>query len=246
MTNKLLSIIVPVYNEAKTLSEIINKLLILKLPANYQKEIIILDDCSKDHSEAIANSLVKLHPEISLYKNAANLGKSQTVKHGIMHSKGDFVIIQDADLEYFPSEIPLLLQLALDQQLDVVYGNRFGKKNTVIYWKNYWGNKMISLFSNLFTYPRLKIYIPDMEVCYKLISGEIARTLAPQIVSQTNFGFEPEITAKLSRYLQNEKHLHFAITPISYQPRTVAEGKHMKAFRDGFKAVGEIIRFNLL
>ena len=132
-----------------------------------------------------------------------------------------------------------------NKKLDVVYGNRFGKKNKVIYWQNYFGNKSLSIFSNLFTYPRIKTWIPDMEVCYKLINGNAARRIAEQIVSKSTFGLEPEITAKLSRYKVNKKHLKFGVVPISYYPRTLAEGKKMHAIKDGIKALKEILRFNL-
>lgn len=242
---KTLSFIIPAYNEEKTLEVLINKVLEAPLPANVEKEIIIVNDCSKDSTGKIIDELGKKYKSIKPLHNEKNMGKSQTVRKGILNSTGEYIIIQDADLEYEPNEIQDLVKAVEDKSLDVVYGNRFGKKNKVIYFQNYAGNKFLSLVSNVFTYPRIKTWIPDMEVCYKLIKGDVARSLAEGLTARSNFGFEPEITAKLSKYKQNGKHLSYAIVPISYYPRSVAEGKHMKAFRDGMKALKEIIAYNL-
>src|SRR5690606_2854949 len=240
-----ISIIIPVYNEEKTLEELVKKVLSFKLPQEFQKEIVIVNDGSKDKSWEIMQKLEKENPEIKAISNEKNIGKTQTVRNGILETTGDFVVIQDADLEYIPSEISDLLDLALEKDLDVVYGNRFGKKNDVIYWQNYFGNKLLSFISNIFTYPRIKTWIPDMEVCYKLIKGNIVREIAQTIESKSNFGFEPEITAKLSKYKRDGKHLAFGIVPISYYPRTIADGKKMKAVKDGIRALGEIVKFNI-
>jgi glycosyltransferase involved in cell wall biosynthesis len=233
------------YNEEKTLKEIIERVLSMQLPNGFEKEIIIVNDASKDSSWEIIKELESEYKEVQGISNEKNMGKTQTVRNGILQTSGDFVVIQDADLEYDPKEIVDILGLAIEKDLDVVYGNRFGKKNDVIYMQNYLGNKFLSFISNVFTYPRIKVAIPDMEVCYKLIQGDIARDLAKNIVSKSNFGFEPEITAKLSRYKQDGKRLKFGIIPISYYPRSIEEGKKMNAFKDGFKAIIEIIRFNL-
>ena len=243
---KKLSLVIPIYNEERTLEKLIGKVLAIKLPQRISKELILVDDGSKDSSREIMTSLKKKHTEIKIYFNPKNLGKSQTVKKGLTKTTGEFVIIQDADLEYNPKEISDLLTLMIDNSLDVVYGNRFGKKNKVIYIQNYIGNKFLSFVSNLFTYPRLHIWIPDLETCYKLMRGDIARKMARQIESTSSFGLEPEITARLSKLKKKEKHLKFGIVPITYKPRTVKEEKHMKAFKDGTKALWEIFYFNLL
>jgi glycosyltransferase involved in cell wall biosynthesis len=241
-----LSIIIPAYNEEKTLLTIIEKVLNFKLPNNIEKEILILNDASKDKTPEIIDQLAKKHKEIKAIHNEKNLGKSQTVRKGILESTGDLIVIQDADLEYEPEEISLLVEKLQEENLDVVYGNRFGKKNKVIYIQNFLGNKFLSLISNIFTYLRIRKWIPDMEVCYKLINGEVARELAQNLTAKSNFGFEPEITAKLSRYKKAKgSHLKFGIVPISYHPRTIEEGKKMKAISDGFKALKEIITYNL-
>lgn len=245
-----LSVVIPVWNEEKTLETLVEKVLSLKDLIDYQLELVIVNDGSTDHSWEILQKLAYAYPEsIKIHTNEKNVGKSQTVKNGILQSTGDFVIIQDADLEYLPSEIPELIKTATDKNLDVVYGNRFGKKSKVIYWQNYYGNKFLSALSNIFTYPRIHVWIPDMEVCYKLMRGDVARKIAETITSKSTFGLEPELTAKLSKIKINKdgrlKHLRFGVIPVSYFPRTIEEGKKMNAFKDGFKALGEILRYNI-
>ncbi len=211
-----------------------------------KKEIIICDDCSTDQTNLIATTLASQHAEIKLLRNHKNLGKTQTVRQGLLASSGDFVIVQDADLEYDPADIVFLLQETLRQQADVCYGNRFGKYNGVIYLQNFYGNLFLSAISSLFTSFRLRVVIPDMEVCYKLIRGDIARELAEKITATSNFGFEPEITARLSRYKKPDSScLRFLILPISYYPRSITEGKKMRAIRDGLLALWEILKYNL-
>lgn len=241
---KKLSFIIPAYNEGKTLAELVEKVILLKLTQNIKKEILIVNDGSKDNTWDIIKNLEKKYPEIKGINNDKNMGKSQTVRNGILHSTGDYIVIQDADLEYEPQDINIMINKCLENGCDVVYGNRFGKKNKVIYLQNYIGNKSLSFISNLFTYPRIKTWLPDMEVCYKLIRGDVARELGKGLVAKSNFGFEPEITTKLSKYKINEKHLKYAVIPIHYYPRSVAEGKKMKAVRDGLKALIEIIKYN--
>lgn len=243
---KTLSFVIPVYNESRTLRKLVSQVLKVKLPNGIKRELVIVEDASTDDSRNIVASLHKTHSEINAYYNSQNMGKSRTVKKGILRSKGEFVIIQDSDLEYNPDEISDLLDLMLKKSLNVVYGNRFGIKNKVVYIQNYIGNRFLSAVSNIFTYPRIRVWIPDMEVCYKLMEGKIARSIAKRIQSKSNFGLEPEITARLSKYKIDGKHLKFGIVPISYKARTIKEGKHMKAFKDGTKALWEILYFNLL
>jgi len=242
-----LSIIVPAYNEEKTIEKVLEDLIKIEwYKTVVLKEIIVINDGSKDKTEELVLKMKSKSNKINLINNQKNIGKSQSVKRGILESSGDLVIVQDADFEYDPNEINLLLKELVEKDLDVVYGNRFGRKNKVIYWHNYYGNKLLSIFSNLFTYFRIKKYIPDMEVCYKLIKGQIARDIALKIESKSNFGIEPEITAKLSKYKIGQNHLKFGVVPISYYPRTIAEGKKIKAIKDGIKALKEIIIFNLI
>lgn len=244
---KKLSFVIPIYNEEKTLKEIVEKVLNLELPKKLEKEVILVNDGSKDSSAEIMTELEKKYSEVRIFHNEKNSGKSQTVKNGLNYTTGDLVVIQDADFEYEPTEIIELVNLYFESNLDVVYGNRFGKKNEIIYLKNYIGNRFLSFLSNLFTYPRIRVWIPDMEVCYKLVTGEIFREVGATIESKSTFGLEPEITAKLSRYKkQDRSRLKFGIVPISYKARTIEEGKKMHALKDGFKALVEIIKFNLL
>lgn len=244
MSKTLLSIVIPAWNEEKTLEALVGKVLAVKFPNDIETEILIIDDGSSDQTLTIARTLASKHKNIFTHKNPKNVGKSQTVRNGIMKTKGDIIVIQDADFEYNPKELTKLLSLMRKQNLDVVYGNRFGVKNEVIYLQNYLGNRFLSAVSNIFTYPRLRVWIPDMEVCYKMMRGDLARKVGRTIASTSSFGLEPEITAKLSRYKQNGKRLSFGIVPISYKARTFEEGKKMHAFRDGAKALKEIIVFN--
>ncbi len=240
-----LTFVIPAYNEGKTISGLIKKVVKLKLPGKYKKEIIVVNDYSKDNTADVINKFAEKNKEIKLLNNKKNLGKSQTVKKGVLASSGDYVVIQDADLEYDPEDIVFMFDFLLKNKLDVIYGNRFGRDNGMGYTKNFYGNLLLSFFSNLFTIGRINVDIPDMEVCYKLVRGDVFRKVAKTIESKSNFGFEPEITAKLSKYKLKSKNLQFGVLPIKYFPRTYEEGKKMKAFRDGFKALVEIIRFNL-
>jgi len=245
--SQVLSFIIPAYNESATIETITRKVMGLELPKGFGKEIIIINDCSGDNTLEIINKIASENKIVKVLDNAANLGKSQTVRKGILESTGDYVVVQDADLEYEPADIVFLLENLLKHDCDVAYGNRFGKFNGVIYWKNFLGNIFLSSISNLFTIWHTRVAIPDMEVCYKLVKGPIFRDIAKNIQSTSNFGIEPEITAKLSKYHLNKKgdFLKFIILPVSYTPRSVEEGKKMKAFSDGFKALVEIFRFNL-
>lgn len=241
---KKISIIIPVYNEEKTLEEIFSKVKSLSF-RDFDQEIIIVNDCSTDSSTNILGKLHQKNPSLLVINHQTNKGKSQSVKTGMLRATGEVVVVQDADLEYNPEDLIKMLDLMIEKNADVVYGNRFGKKNRVIYWKNYWGNRFLSLLSNIFTYPKIKVMIPDMEVCYKMISQDVIKNIVRDITSTSNFGIEPEITAMLSKCRRDNKPLKFEIFPVDYFPRTIKEGKKMKAFSDGFKAIKEILKYNL-
>ncbi len=244
-TNRLLSIVVPAHNEEKTLAIVIEQVVKLELPFGYTKEILIFDDGSVDTTYRIMESLHRKYPGIvKIFQNELNLGKTRTTIKGILLSLGEYVVIQDADLEYDPSDIISIFQSAIDTDSDVVYGNRFTGKNPRGYLSFFLGNILLSSFSNLFTFWRIGKIIPDMEVCYKLVKGEIIREVAKKITAQSSFGFEPEVTAKLSRYRKEGRSLKFEVVPISYAPRSKEEGKKV-TFLDGIKAIGEIIKYNL-
>ena len=244
--SKTLSFVIPAVNEEKTITKLLQKVVDLKLPGNFEKELIIVNDGSKDDTEGVVKNFIKSNSSenIKYLRNERNLGKTRTVRKGLLETKGDYVIIQDADLEYEPQDIVTMLQLALEEDLDVVYGDRFHGKNDLIYSSFYLGNKFVTFFSNVFTYFRIGKYIPDMEVCYKLMRGEIVRDIAPNISTMSSFGLEPEITARLSKYKKDGRKLKWGIVPIKYYPRTIKEGKKIR-YTDGLKAMVEIVKYNL-
>lgn len=238
--NKKLSIVIPAYNEGKTIAKLLELVYDLKLPYSYEKEIIVVNDFSSDSTGLVVRGKISKWRNAKLIDNDMNLGKTQSVKKGLTETTGDFVVIQDADLEYDPKDLIKMLRLAIEDNLDVVYGSRFSGQNKMLYRSFYLGNKLVTFVSNLFTFLRIRRVIPDMEVCYKLVRGDIIRKIAPRIVSKSGFGLEPEITARLAR----TKGLRWGIVPISYNPRTIEEGKKIN-YIDGIKAIVEIIRFNL-
>ncbi len=228
----------PARNEENTLEQIIKS--VQKSLKDIKYEIIIINDGSTDRTLEIATRLAKDFKNIKVLSNPTNIGKSQSVRNGILATKGKYVVIQDADLEYEPEDLVLMYKKISNENLDVIYGNRFGYNNKVVYWQNWFGNTFLSGISSLITGLRSGMWVRDMEVCYKMAKGDIYRKIAQTITSRSNFGFEPEITAKFSKI----KGIKFAQVPIKYIPRTLKEGKKMSAFKDGFKALREIIYYN--
>lgn len=239
-----ISIIIPAYNEEKTIKELLDKVISLNFGEGVKKEVIVINDCSKDNTFEILSTVIGEKYPIKVINNEVNLGKSRTVVKGILSSTGDYVVIQDADLEYDPNDLKIEYEYMILKGIDFVYGNRFNGNNKIVYKSFYFGNRLVSLASNVFTYPRLRESIPDMEVCYKMVKGDIFRDIAKTMTAKTNFGFEPELTAKLARYKVNGKHLKFEVIPISYFPRTIEQGKKIR-WVDGVKAIIEIIKYNL-
>lgn len=239
---KLLSLVMPAYNEENTLAQVVSR--IQEVDLGIAKELIIIDDGSKDRTAEIARSFHD-GQSVRFVQMPKNSGKSQAVKFGISHTNGDLVVIHDADLEFDPADLAVFVAKFQNDEVDLVYGNRFGKHNQIIYWQNWFGNRLLSFVSSLFTFVRAGMWTNDMEVCYKMTRGEIFREIGSQIVSKSMFGLEPEITARFAKYKLNGKHLRFMEIPLTYRPRSIAEGKKMNAVRDGIKALGEIVRFNL-
>jgi len=235
MKCKKLSVVIPCYNESKTIEELIGKVISAD-SCDLEKEIIIVDDGSKDGTRGILNKY-KLKKNFKIIFHKKNTGKGGALKTGFKVSTGDIVLIQDADLEYDPSEYPLLLQPILDNKADVVYGSRFlgGRPHRVVYYWHSVMNNLLTTFSNMLT----NINLTDMETCYKVFKGDVIRKVASNLKSQ-RFGFEPEITARLSRL----KDIRFYEVGISYYGRTYDEGKHIN-WKDGIKAVWEIIKYNV-
>ncbi len=234
--NKI-SIIVPAYNEASTISIVIDKLLNLTFINNIKKEIIIVNDCSIDHTENLIQDIIKRNVglEIVYFKHEKNSGKGAAIHTGIKNATGDYLIIQDADLEYDPNEINKLLKPVLDGYADVVYGSRFigGSPHRILFFWHTIGNKFLTFLSNLFT----NLNLTDMETCYKLFKTSIIKNIQ---LNEKRFGFEPEVTTKIARI----KNIRIYEVGISYYGRTYAEGKKIN-WKDGFRAIYCIIRYNL-
>ena len=233
---KTLSVIIPAFNEEATISILVEKVLSVELINNINKEIIIVNDCSTDSTLKIIEGLKQKYPsEIKIFGQDSNQGKGAAIHKGIKEATGDYLIIQDADLEYDPNEYNSLIKPVIDGFADVVYGSRFvgGNPHRILFFWHSIGNKILTFISNSFT----NLNLTDMETCYKLINTEIAKGLD---LKEKRFGFEPEITAKLSRISK----IRFYEVGISYYGRTYNEGKKI-GWRDGFRAIYSIIKYNL-
>jgi len=228
---KKLSIIIPVYNEEKTIKEILERVHKAFLPEGLEKEIIAVNDASTDGTGQILSQ----HAQgIKTITQGKNQGKGAAVIAGMRASSGDFCIIQDADLEYDPAEYAKILKPLLEGVADVVYGSRFlgGESHRVMYYWHYVGNNFLTWLSNMFT----NLNLSDMETCYKAFSREVIDNLKHKLKSK-RFGIEPEITARV-------KHYRIYEVGISYYGRTYKEGKHI-GWKDGFSALWAIIKYNL-
>jgi len=226
-----ISIVIPCFNEIQTIAEIIQKVESVEL--GQDKELIIVDDCSTDGTRDYLTSLDKSE-NLKVINHEVNLGKGAALQTGFAHVTGDVIIVQDADLEYDPSEYPKLLRPILDGKADVVYGSRFmgSESHRVLYFWHSIGNRFLTLLSNVFT----NLNLTDMEVCYKVFKREVLGEIK---LKEKRFGFEPEFTAKIARngYTVYE-------VGISYYGRTYAEGKKI-SWRDAFRAVYVILKYGI-
>lgn len=231
-SRKKLSLVIPSYNEEGTLANCVNRVLAIATP-DLSLELIIVDDCSNDGSLSVAQELARRHPEVTVLCHDKNCGKGAALRTGFAHATGDFVSIQDADLEYDPREFHNLIRPILENRADVVFGSRYLKTDNrrVLYFWHTWMNKTLTTVSNMFT----NLDITDMETCYKLFRREIIQAIE---LKENRFGFEPEVTAKIS-----QTRCRVFECAISYFPRTSEEGKKI-GWKDGLWALYCILHYS--
>lgn len=232
-----LSVVIPVYNEADTVSALLDEILASDQGEEHTREIILVDDGSTDRSMEIIGEYVKTHPEadIRTYAHERNLGKGAALHTGIKEATGDLIIIQDADLEYDPNEYSIMMQPIIDGRADVVYGSRYmgGNPHRILFFWHTIGNRLLTTMSNLMT----NLNLTDIETCYKLFRREILQGLN---LKEKRFGFEPEVTAKMSRV----PGVRIYEVGISYYGRTYEEGKKIN-WKDGVRTLYCILKYNI-
>ncbi|MGD0229922.1 MAG: glycosyltransferase family 2 protein [Syntrophorhabdales bacterium] len=233
----ILSIIVPAYNEGPTIGNICERIRQVRLIADLKKEVVLVNDASSDNTEEAVFRYRDAHPDLTIryFAHPVNRGKGAAIHTGIKQASGDFVIVQDADLEYDPEEYNLLLEPVIDGFADVVYGSRFvgGNPHRVLFFWHTIGNRLLTFLSNMFT----NLNLTDMETCYKLFRADIIKSLD---LKENRFGFEPEVTARIARI----RDARIYEVGISYYGRTYRDGKKIN-WKDGVRAAWCIVRYNL-
>jgi glycosyltransferase involved in cell wall biosynthesis len=228
-----LSVVVPVYNERKTLERVIERIERAKVPEGVERRILCIDDCSNDGTRELLGEISKSRPHLRVLFHEKNRGKGAAIRTGFAEATGDIVLIQDADLEYDPSEYPRLLAPILDGRADVVYGSRFiGETHRVLYFWHYVGNRLLTTLSNMCS----NLNLTDMECCYKVFRRDVLDRIS---IEENRFGIEPELTAKVASL-----GARIYEVPVSYSGRTYAEGKKIN-WKDGVSALRCILKYNL-
>jgi glycosyltransferase involved in cell wall biosynthesis len=228
-----LSVVIPVYNEVKTLRDIVAA--VKAVDVGMEKQLVLVDDCSSDGSRDILREMEEQNPDWKIVFHDINQGKGAALRSGFAAADGDMVIVQDADLEYDPMDYPALLKPIVAGRADVVFGSRFqgGGAHRVVFFWHYLGNRFLTTLSNMMT----DLNLTDMEVCYKVFRREVLQKVT---IRENRFGFEPEITAKVAR-----GNWRIYEVPISYYGRNYAEGKKI-TWKDGFRALWCIVKYRFV
>jgi len=233
-----LSVIIPAYNEEKTIKSVLIKLSTVELIENIQMELLVVNDCSKDNTEKEVQSFIQENPSVDIkyFRHEVNKGKGAALHTGIKNATGQYLIVQDADLEYDPREINIMIKPIIDGHAEVVYGSRFmgGNAHRILFFWHTIGNKFLTFLSNMFS----NLNLTDMETCYKLFRTDIIQSLT---LKEKRFGFEPEVTAKVSKI----KGIRIYEVGVSYYGRTYEEGKKIN-WKDGFRALYCIVKYGLM